>query len=85
MKHLVCEVGINDDTWWDLGADEQTFCMTAVGHDLYHQTIARGCEFELEFLDRDWNNQFQKIRLWLYAEPKTLTWFWLHYSPIDLD
>lgn len=85
MKHLVKEVHLNDDTWWELGGDTQVFIATAIGREFYYKCRDKNLRMELEFLDRDWNNQMQTIRLWVWATDRQMTWFWLNYSPDPLD
>jgi hypothetical protein len=85
MRTQVLSVELNDDTWWELGADNEQFIRTALGDRLYQISQDLGIEFDLEFTNRDWNNQSQTITLWITAGGLTMTWFWLNYSPKELD
>ena len=81
MKYQILAVTLNDDTWWALGADSQLFIDTALGLDLHQRCLDQGMFFSLEFLDRDWNNQCQTIKLWIDCTERQLFWFKLQWTP----
>ncbi len=78
MKQLLTELVISDDDYFDIGGDNMTLVKNLVGELAYYQSRVG---FEVEFVDRNWNNQTQTIRIYIVGNYRDLFWFKIKYTP----
>jgi hypothetical protein len=78
MRQLLTELVITDDDYFEIGGDNNTLIKNLVGAVAYYQS---GVEFDVEFVNRDWNNQTQTIRIYITGNHPQLFWFHLKYTP----
>jgi hypothetical protein len=78
MRQLLTELVISDDDYFDIGGDNMTLVKNLVGELAYYQSRVG---FEVEFVDRNWNNQTQTIRIYIVGNYRDLFWFKIKYTP----